>query len=162
MKGPFSLGFLLDHPAFLLRGLTPLTYHPSLLPSSTCSLLLCLSHPNVLTPEQPTGALWACPHSTPLGFPCCPQGPSTALVSLSVPAQVPWAGRECVSVSWCVHGLGPLGKSLHSLGFLTCGAGSVFACMSKGYGQPTWACNAHCLNSVVSKVKLLPRAKLPG
>lgn len=45
-------------------------------------------------------------------------------------------------------------------GLLTAGAGSVFACMSKDYGQPAWVCGAPCLTSVVSKVKLLPRATL--
>lgn len=114
-RGPSCIGFLLDLvPQVALpnsysgdRLLSPTTL---LCSPSTCSLLLCLPHPNAMVPDQPTGALWACPHSAPLGFPCCPQGPPTAPVSLSVPAQVPWAGCECVSISWCVHGLGPLGS----------------------------------------------------
>lgn len=92
----------LCHPGLLLLlGLTPLTPPFSAAPS-TCSLLLCLPHPNALAPEQPAGALWACPHSAPLGLPCCPQGPPTASVSLPVPAQVLWAGCECVCINcWC-------------------------------------------------------------
>lgn len=89
----------------LLWGPTAVHLPACLLPSSTRSLLLCLSHPNALAPEQPTGALWACPHSAPLGSPCCPQGSPTAPVSLSVPAQVPGAGHECVDIRWRVHGL---------------------------------------------------------
>lgn len=85
----FLLGLVphvtLAPPALGDRPLSPATL---LCSPSTCSLLLCLPHLNALVPEQPTGALWACPHAAPLGLPCRPQGPPSAPVPLAVPAQV--------------------------------------------------------------------------
>lgn len=58
------------------------------------------------------------------------------------------------------HGFSGAARIWLSLGLLMAGTGHVFACMSKGCGQPASACSAHCLSSVVFKVELMPRAKL--
>lgn len=136
----FLLGFVphVTLPAPALRT-DPSHLPPFSAPPSTCSLLLCLPHFNALVPEQPTGALWACPHSAPLGFPCCPQGPPTAPVSLEVPAQVlagvsvlasagvcmawdllgaastvciPWGSSQQVLAVFCLHVQGLWGTCL--------------------------------------------------
>ena len=127
-------------PAPLLWGRLP-SPAPFSAPS-TCSLLS-VSPPNALAPDS-RRVCSLCVHTLPPSGPLLPPGPSRSALpqcpSLSVPAQVPWAGRVLASVSVSMAcGLLELAALLLSPGLLTAAAAAFLLACPRAVGSLPWA-----------------------